>query len=153
MFSKMKNEILENEDAVQDLNSMFYNTDINKDGYISIDELDIMFKQHNTNISYDDIVSLMEEIDLDQDGKLNIDEFIALMSMDHEIFKDPNSHNTIMKMKKFKKTSAASIAKYFKIFPNSFAESFTTRLWNKKRNLPVLHLILQSTQRRYNIEI
>ena len=136
MFSKMQNEILENEDAIQDLNSMFHNADINKDGYLSIDELDIMFKQNNTNISYDDIVSLMKEIDVDQDGRLDIDEFIALMTMDHESFKDPNSGNTILKMKKSKKYSAASIAKYFKIFPNSFVDSFTTRLWNKKRNLP-----------------
>ena len=136
MFEKMQNEIIENEDAIQDLNTMFYNADINKDGFLSIDELDIMFKQHHTNISYEDIVSLMKEIDVDQDGRLDIDEFIALMTMDHESFKDPKSGNTMMKMKKTSKTSAASIAKYFKIFPNSFVESFTTRLWFKKRNLP-----------------
>lgn len=136
MTEKMTNEILEDEDAIQDLNAMFHQADINKDGYLSIDELDIMFKQHSANISYDEILSFMKEIDVDGDGRLDIDEFIALMTMDQSSFKDPKSGNTQMKMKKSSKKPAYDFVKYFKIMPNHFVESFTTRLWKKKKNLP-----------------
>lgn len=136
MQEKMTNELLEDEDAIQDLNSMFHNADINKDGYLSIDELDIMFKQNDVNITYEEILNFMKEIDVDGDGRLDIDEFIALMTMDQDSFKDKNSGNTMLKMKKSLKKSAHKFAKYFKIMPNHFIESFTTRLWKKKKNLP-----------------
>lgn len=136
MLEKMTNELIEDEDAVQDLYSMFHQADINKDGYLSIDELDIMFKQYDTNISFEELLTFMKEIDVDKDGRLDIDEFIALMTMDMSSFKDSKSGNTLMKMKKARKTPAAEFAKYFKIMPNHFVESFTTRQWKKKKNLP-----------------
>ena len=132
----MTKELLEDEDAIHDLNAMFHQADINKDGYLSIDELDIMFKQYNTNITYEDLVRLMKEIDVDDDGRLDIDEFIALMTMDQDSFKDAKSGNTLMMMKKAKKKPAYEFVKYFKVMPNHFVESFTTRLWKKKKNLP-----------------
>jgi len=115
---------------------MFHQADINKDGYLTIDELDIMFKQYNTNITYDDLLGLMKEIDVDGDGRLDIDELLALMTLDHKSFKNSSSGNTLMKMKKSDKTPAYSFAKYFKILPSQFVESFTTRLWKRKQNLP-----------------
>jgi len=136
MLEKMKTDLLEDEDSLQDLNSMFHNADINKDGYLSIDELDIMFKQSGVTISFDDIVSLMKEIDVDGDGRLDIDEFIALMTMDHSTFKSEKSGNTLMQMKRANKKPAYQFAKYFKVMPNHFVESFTTRQWKKKLNLP-----------------
>jgi Ca2+-binding EF-hand superfamily protein len=136
MMQKMMDELIEDEDSINDLNSMFHQADINKDGYLTIDELDIMFKQYDTNITYEDLVVLMKEIDVDGDGRLDIDEFIALMSMDHSSFKDEKSGNTLMKMKRSGKKPAYDFVKYFKIMPTQFIESFTTRQWKKKKNLP-----------------
>ena len=136
MLDKMMTELVEDEDSIIDLNSMFHQADINKDGYLTIDELDIMFKQYNTNITYEDLVGLMKEIDVDGDGRLDIDEFIALMTCDYESFKNASSGNTLMKMKKSTKTPAYNFAKYFKVLPTQFVESFTTKLWQKKKNLP-----------------
>lgn len=136
MMDKMTKELIDDEDAIQDLNTMFHNADINKDGYLTIDELDIMFKQCNANITYEDLVGLMREIDVDGDGRLDIDEFIALMTMDQSSFKSSKSGNTQLMMKKSSKKPAYEFVKYFKIMPNHFVESFTTRLWKKKKNLP-----------------
>lgn len=136
MLDKMVTDIVEDEVALKDLNAMFYQADINKDGYLSVDELDIMFKQNNANITYQELLSFMKEIDVDEDGRLDIDEFIALMTMDQSSFKDKKSSNTMLKMRKASRQPAANFARYFKIMPNHFIESFTTRLWKKKMNLP-----------------
>ena len=136
MLEKMMNDVIEDEDAVYDLNSMFHNADINKDGYLSIDELYIMFNQFDVNISKDEIISFMREIDVDKDGRLDIDEFIALMTMDMTSFKNSKSVNTGMKMKRANKIPVADIARYFKMMPKHFIDSFTTKLWKKGKHLP-----------------
>ena len=136
MLEKMTNELIEDEDAVYDMNTMFHNADINKDGYLSIDELYIMFKQFDVNVTYDEIVSFMREIDVDKDGRLDIDEFIALMTMDMSSFKNSKSVNTGMKIKRAGKIPAADIARYFKMMPKHFIDSFTTKQWRKWKNLP-----------------
>lgn len=63
---------------------MFHDADINKDGVLSFDELYALFSKINSDITKNDLITLMKEIDENNDGQLDVDEFIALMQMDPE---------------------------------------------------------------------
>ena len=77
MIKKRKQSELEMKDA-------FASLDRNKNGYISIDDLQHLFLCMGENLSSGDIALLLEEIDQDGDGHINFQEFLKLMYEEDE---------------------------------------------------------------------
>lgn len=82
---------------------MFHDADINKDGVLSFDELYALFSKINSDITKNDLITLMKEIDENNDGQLDVDEFIALMQMDPETLQTSGGSKAMLKLKKVKK--------------------------------------------------
>ena len=81
MLPKMKDELLNQEDNLEDLRAMFLDADIDHSGTLSVDEIYSVMLKLGAEVSIEELVELMNEIDVDRDGTLDIDEFIALMSL------------------------------------------------------------------------
>ena len=56
MWDIMYDELIDQEDSIIDISNMFYDADINKDGYLSFDELYNLFNKISANVSKDDLV-------------------------------------------------------------------------------------------------
>lgn len=58
-----------------DLMKAFDEVDLDKSGYLSLDELRILMHAMDPTMSEDELVKLMKYIDVDEDGQLGTDEF------------------------------------------------------------------------------
>ena len=123
MLEIMMKDLAEQQDSIRDIRNMFVDADINKDGFLTQDELYNMFNKLGAGVSKDDIVTFMSEVDDNKDGKLDINEFIALMQMDTSTMKSEVSEKVVLKMKKVRKLDPMQFARYFKSMPSHFVES------------------------------
>jgi len=108
------------------MTNMFRDADINKDGFLSFDELYNLFSKIDSNVSQDELMALMSEIDENEDGRLDINEFVALMSMDPESMQK-DAQNVLIRMKRVKQVNPQLIARQFKGVPSHFTKSFLQR--------------------------
>ncbi|XP_065655592.1 calmodulin-A isoform X2 [Hydra vulgaris] len=68
------------EAQLQDLKDSFAMFDLNGDGKISMEELDVVMKNLGHETSKEEIDTCLKEIDSDLDGELSFQEFITLMT-------------------------------------------------------------------------
>lgn len=66
---------------MEDLRAMFIEADIDHSGTLSVDEIYSVLLKMGAEVTFDELIELMNEIDVDRNGELDIDEFIALMTM------------------------------------------------------------------------
>lgn len=106
---------------------MFHDADINKDGVLSFDELYALFSKINSDITKNDLITLMKEIDENNDGQLDVDEFIALMQMDPETLQTSGGSKAMLKLKKVKKLDPMIFVRQFKAMPTHVVRSVIHR--------------------------
>ena len=137
MMEFLKENILEVENDINELRAMFYEADINKSGFLDMDELYNFFNiKLDAHITREELRDLVNSVDLDFNGELDVDEFIDLMT------KNPgdkggsgSAQATYLKIKK-RKFDMTEFIKFLRKFPDHFQESFSTRLYKNKKCLP-----------------
>lgn len=138
MADFLKEKILEVENDINELRAMFYEADLDKSGFLDMDELYNFFNVRlEAHITRDELKNLVKAVDLDYNGSLDIDEFIDLMT------KKPSDQGgsgsaqaTYMRIRKSRKFDMTEFVKFLKKFPDHFQESFSARLYTNKRCLP-----------------
>eukprot|EP01060_Flectonema_neradi_P027947 TRINITY_DN375_c0_g3_i1.p1 TRINITY_DN375_c0_g3~~TRINITY_DN375_c0_g3_i1.p1 ORF type:complete len:112 (+),score=29.04 TRINITY_DN375_c0_g3_i1:86-421(+) len=55
--------------------AMFGTADVDKNGFLEVDELNILLKNQGCNLSKEQVTSLLDLMDTDKDGKVSFDEF------------------------------------------------------------------------------
>ena len=68
MTELMKKELIEQQDSIIEITNMFHDSDINKDGVLTFDELYNLFNKINPEITRNELMILMKEIDENNDG-------------------------------------------------------------------------------------
>ncbi len=131
MLTKMKEELLSQEDSVEDLRAFFMDADVDHSGILTVDEIYGVLMAMGAELSIDELVELMNEIDVDRNGTLDIDEFIALMTVtgDEVQFKSENARRTLQVLKKSRKLNPLDFFKCFKALPSTFVPSFLNERW------------------------
>ena len=138
MTNFLKEHILEVENDINELRAMFYEADLDKSGFLDMDELYNFFNVRlEAHISRTELKNLVKTVDLDYNGELDIDEFIDLMT------KNPGDKDgtgsaqaTYLRIKKSRKFDMTEFVKFLKKFPDHFEESFSCRLYRNKKCLP-----------------
>ena len=75
---------------------IFLEADVDKSGFLSIEELFMALKKFGADVLQEDIVQLMSEIDVDRNGELDIDEFVSLIKFGDQLnLKNQNSRNIL----------------------------------------------------------
>jgi len=77
-FIQMARVILDKHDP-DALENAFRFFDINKDGFISADELKKAMTEHGDPLSDEEVQEMLQELDIDKDNRINVHEFIALL--------------------------------------------------------------------------
>ncbi|XP_075240706.1 neo-calmodulin-like isoform X1 [Convolutriloba macropyga] len=77
-FISMACEILAKHDPDR-LKSAFDFFDVNRDGFISADELKKAMTENGDTMSDEEVQEMLDELDIDNDNKINVHEFIALL--------------------------------------------------------------------------
>lgn len=131
MLTKMKEELLAQEEHVEDLRAFFMDADIDHTGILTVDEIHGVLMSMGAELSIEELIELMNEIDVDRNGTLDIDEFIALMTVtgDEVQFKSENAKRTHQALKKSRKLNPLDFFKCFKALPSSFVPSFINEKW------------------------
>lgn len=138
MKPKFLENILSKEDSLEDFRALFIEADQDHTGYLTADELYMVLAKQGTQVSFEELVQLMEEFDVDGDAQLDIDEFVALMNMGEELtFSSESAKNTFLKIRKSRRLNVMDFVKAFGSMPNSFVPSVIGSKWNKeKKALP-----------------
>ena len=55
--------LAEEEDSIRDIRNMFFDSDINKDGFLTLDELYNMFNKIGAGVSKEEVIAFMSEVD------------------------------------------------------------------------------------------
>ena len=136
MLPKMKDELLNQDDNMEDLRAMFLEADIDHSGTLSIDEIYSVILKLGAEVTLEELIELMNEIDVDRNGELDIDEFIALMSMGDQMqFRSTAAKNTFVNIRRAKKLNPLDFFKCFKNMPMSFVPSFFSEKWVKSKKV------------------
>ena len=134
MTDFLKENILEVENDINELRAMFYEADLNKSGFLDMDELYNFFKiRLQADITRDELKKLVQSVDLDYDGELDIDEFISLMTKNPtEKGGDGSAQATYMRIRRSRRFDMTEFIKFLKKFPHHFQESFTAKMYRNK---------------------
>lgn len=62
----------------EDLIAAFHDADIDKSGYLNLDEVRRLFHRMDPNYPMEEIVALLKYVDVDEDGLLGFEEYIRL---------------------------------------------------------------------------
>ena len=138
MMGFLKENIIEVENDINELRAMFYEADINKSGFLDMDELYNFFNvKLEAHITREELRDLVNSVDLDFNGELDVDEFIDLMTK-HPGDKggSGSAQATYLRIKKSRKFDMTEFIKFMRKFPDHFQESFTTRLYKNKKWMP-----------------
>lgn len=68
MMPLMQEELLRQEDRVEDLRSKFLEADVDRSGFLSVDELWNLLQKMGAGVEHEDVIQLMSEVDVDRDG-------------------------------------------------------------------------------------
>ena len=138
MMNFLKERILQVEDSINELRAMFYEADMDKSGFLDMDELYNFFKlKLNADITKDELKNLVQGVDLDFNGELDIDEFINLMTKNPtDKGADGSAQSTYFRIRKSRKFDLTEFIKFLQKFPSHFQESFTTTMYKDKKCLP-----------------
>ena len=138
MMDFIKENILEVENDINELRAMFYEADLDKSGFLDMDELYNFFKvKLKANITRDELKNLVRSVDLDYNLELDVDEFIDLMTKNpSEKGGSGSAQATYLRIKKSRKFDMTEFVKFLKKFPDHFEKSFTTSLYRNKKHLP-----------------
>ena len=138
MMDFLKENILEVENDINELRAMFYEADLDKSGFLDMDELYNFFKvKLKANITRDELKNLVRSVDLDYNLELDVDEFIDLMTKNpSEKGGSGSAQATYLRIKKSRKFDMTEFVKFLKKFPDHFEKSFTTSLYRNKKHLP-----------------
>jgi Ca2+-binding EF-hand superfamily protein len=119
MLTKMKEEMLSQEENVEDLKAKFLDADIDHSGNLSVDEIYGVLLRMGADLTIDELVELMKEIDVDRNGTLDIDEFIALVTVtgDDVNLQSDGAKRTLQTIKKCRRLNAVDFLKCFKAMP------------------------------------
>ena len=135
MMKFLKERILQVEDDINELRAMFYEADLNKSGFLDMDELYNFFRlKLQADITRDELKNLVQKADLDFNGELDIDEFINLMSKNpSDKGTDGSAESTYYRIRKSRKFDLTEFIKFLKKFPSHFQESFSANMFKNKK--------------------
>ena len=133
----MLDMLLSTEDNVEASRALFRAADTDYSGFLSADEVYSVLLQQGVDLTFDELVELMQEFDLDGNAQLEIDEFVAMMNLGDDVnFQTGGAKNSYLKIRKARKLNVMDFLKAFSNLPSSFTPSSFTDKWKLKRNLP-----------------
>ena len=138
MKPEMQNRLLEQDDRVEDFRAMFKDADTDYSGYLSADELYSVLLKNGIDLSYDELIELMNEFDVSGDAQLDIDEFVAMMNTSSDMaFHTPGAKQTYLKIRQSRRLNVTDFMKALKNLPSAFVPSVFHGKWVKEsKNRP-----------------
>lgn len=79
---------------------MFKDADADYSGYLTADELYTVLIKNGVDLSYDELIELIQEFDVSGDAQLDIDEFVAMMNTSSDMaFHSQKAKHTYLKIR------------------------------------------------------
>ena len=117
------------------MKNLFYEADLDKSGLLSLDEIyNLLTLKLEVDIRREELSDMIGFNDEDGDNQVNIDEFINLMS--DSLNSEGSMKETIIRIKQASKLNIMDFALLLKRLPKHYEESFTKKLYSKRKNLP-----------------
>ena len=133
MKPEMQNRLLEQDEKIEDFRAMFKDADTDYSGYLTADEIYTVLLKNGIDLTYDELIELMNEFDVSGDAQLDIDEFVAMMNTSSDIdFESNTAKNTYLKIRKKNKLNVADFMKALKNVPAAFVPSVFHQKWAKE---------------------
>ena len=85
MMPEMEGRLVDQDDRVEDFRQMFRDADSDYSGYLTADEVYCVLLKNGVDLSYEELVELMNEFDVSGDAQLDIDEFVAMMNTSSDV--------------------------------------------------------------------
>ncbi len=134
----MLNRLLEQDDKIEDFRAMFKDADADYSGYLSADEVYTVLLKNGIDLSYDELIELINEFDVSGDAQLDIDEFVAMMNTSSDVsFNSAEAKSTYLKIRKSRRLNVTDFMLAIKSVPSAFVPSVFHKKWVKEsRNRP-----------------
>ena len=133
----MLDMLLSTEDNVEATRALFRAADTDYSGFLTADEVYSVLLQQGVDLTFEELVDLMQEFDVDGNAQLEIDEFVAMMNLGDDVnFQEAGAKNSYLKIRKARKLNVMDFLKAFSNLPSSFTPSSFSDKWKLKRNLP-----------------
>jgi Ca2+-binding EF-hand superfamily protein len=68
-----------NKQELEKIKKAFNEKDLDKSGYLSIDEILAMLRESNSSVTMDEAEVYLNKMDTNGDGKVSIDEYVAFL--------------------------------------------------------------------------
>ena len=142
MMPEMEGRLVDQDDRVEDFRQMFRDADSDYSGYLTADEVYCVLLKNGVDLSYEELVELMNEFDVSGDAQLDIDEFVAMMNTSSDVeFSNSRATETYMKIRQRRRLNVTDFLKALKNMPSAFVPSVFYNKWvkeNKNRPSDVL---------------
>ena len=138
MMPEMEGRLVDQDDRIEDFREMFRDADSDYSGYLSADEVYCVLLKNGVDLSYEELVELMNEFDVSGDAQLDIDEFVAMMNTSSDVeFSNSRATETYMKIRQRRRLNVTDFLKALKNMPSAFVPSVFYNKWVKEsKNRP-----------------
>ena len=138
MKPEMESRLLEQDDRIEDFRAMFRDADADYSGYLSADEVYSVLIKNGVDLSYDELIELIQEFDVSGDALLDIDEFVAMMNTSSDMaFHSQGAKHTYLKIRERRRLNVTDFMKAISSLPSAFVPSVFYKKWVKEsKNRP-----------------